>query len=253
MTEARHLSEHQISASLMPGAARPVCPVAGCTRCAAALDEAHGAARTFHDQILPRTLPAIRARLERRAPWWRARWWMTGPLAVVAAAAVLVAVWPRAPASLGQAERGDPVLIAKGGASSDDVRVFVKRDGAVHRLAGDVHPGDALQLVVEPRGARYVLVVSLDAAHQLTVYAPFGGSASAPLAASALPVALPDSIELDATLGDEEVWVVLSDAPVGVAQARSLFGHADPAGAVVELPGLPGARAIRVMLHKTAR
>lgn len=236
-----HLSEHAITASLLPGAARPRCEVPGCTTCEAALDEAHGAGQTFREQILPRTLPAIRARIERPAPWWRAKWWLTGPLAMAAAAAVALAVWPRAPEV--PVHGGDPVLIAKGGPSDDDLRIFVQRDGAVHRLAEDrrVQAGDSIRFVVEPRGARYALVVSLDAAGTYSVYAPFDGTASLALAGGELPAELPDSVVLDATLGDERLWLVLSDAPVTAAAVRPQL---ERGGAV------SGARVIAVTLHK---
>jgi hypothetical protein len=236
-----HLSQHAITASLVPGAARPRCEVPGCTACEAALDEAHGAARDFRDQILPRTLPAIRARLERPAPWWRAKWWLTGPLAMAAAAAVALAVWPRAPEPA--VHGGDPVITAKGGPSDDDLRIFVKRGGAVHRLAGDgaVQPGDSIRFVVEPRGARYALVVSLDAKGAYSVYAPFDGAASLALAGGELPAELPDSVVLDDTLGDERLWLVLSDAPISAAAVRPQLERGGQ---------VSGARVIAVTLHK---
>jgi len=260
MIEAHHLSELEITASLLPGAPRPTCAVPGCVACAARLDEAHGAAREFHDRM-PQTLAQVRARMARHAPapWWRG--WtgrlLAGPLAVAAAVAIAFALWP---GQRTEPSGGGPDLRAKG--SREDVRVFVRRGDAVHRLAelGAVQPGDALRFVVDPHGARFVLIMSIDGARRISTYYPFDGSASAALPARAGQVELDGSVVLDDTIGDERIWVLLSDEPVAVDRVRPELARLAEQGVVAAqaaddgavTAGLPGVRAVSVRLHKVA-
>lgn len=282
----RHLTDLQLAAALVPGSAQPSCPVPGCTECAARFEEARGAARQFHEEVLPRTLPGITGAAATAADEPKHRMAPRGfflnllrpaPIGglIAAAAAVLLWVkWPRQALLLDDDEAHDasetgepPYLGLKGG---DAVRAYVRRGAQVLPLdgGGTVHPGDALRFAVDPRQGRYALVVSIDGAQQISVYFPFGGEASDPIGPTREAdveadgnIALAGSVELDATLGDERVWILLSDAPLAVAAVRPALerlaagGAAAVAGATAEdlLTGLPEVRAVSLLLHKTAR
>jgi len=284
----RHLTDLQLAAALVPGAAQPSCPVPGCTECAARLEEARATARQFHEEVLPRTLPGITSAAEKAEGEPKPRMAPRGfflnllrpaPIGAVIAAAAAVLLWVKWP---GQAtlllddadeaqdagETGEPPYLGlKGGAA---VRVYVRRGAQVIPLdgGGTVHPGDALRFAVDPRQGRYALVVSIDGAQQISVYFPFGGEASESIGPTREEdveadgnIALPGSVELDATLGDERVWILLSDAPLAVAAVRPALerlaagGAAAVAAATAEdlLTGLPEVRARSLLLHKTAR
>lgn len=286
-TKPAHLTELQIAAALVPGAAQPSCPVPDCTGCEAKLMEARATARQFHEEVLPRTLPKIDgsrspapaagARPKRMAPRGfflnLLRPAPIGGLLAATAAVVLWVKWPK-PAQLleddpvGSGEVETPYVGVKG---DDAVRAYVRRDAQVQPLedGGAVHPGDAIRFSVDPRAARYALVVSIDGAQQISVYVPFGGQASETVVAPKVEEAggspyghawLPGSVELDDTLGDERLWILLSDAPIAVAAVRPTLEKIAAGGAVAvaaaaseRFSELPGARVQSMLLHKTAR
>ena len=266
-----HLSDLEITASLVPGATRPRCGVPDCTACEARLDEAHAAARAFHAGS-PQRLATLQRRMAKRSPvrWWQgdARRWLAAPIGAVVMAGVALALWARShdarvadpPVAAG------PVIRTKGAhTAGDDVRMFVSRAGVAHRWSpGDaVQPGDAIRFVVDPRGTRYVLVVSIDGARKISTYYPFDGEASAGLPAVAGPVELDGSIVLDETLGDERIWVLLSAEPLAAGQLRPALAQLAARGtaAVLAAPddilidglvGQSGVRAVSLALHKVA-
>lgn len=278
---SRHLTEIEIAGSLLPGAPRPSCEVAGCTACAARLDEAQAAARAFHDRVLPRSLPQLRARREAASRWWRMPHWLAGPLVFAAAAVIAVAVWPRAGGVSPPGAGSDPApyIGHKGGIPG--LRVFARRGGAVRELVDGsaVEPGDAIRFVVDPRGGqypvdpssgvypvappegRYALIVSIDGAGHTSVYYPFDGTASAPLPASSAPIELDGSVVLDDVLGNERLWALLSAEPLQVEQIRPqlarLAGQGNAAiaaaGSLALTAGLPGVRATTLRLAKQPR
>lgn len=282
--EPRHLTERQLAAALLPGAEAPVCPVPGCTACPARLEEAQRIARQFHDEVLPRTLPNVQGaggkpHLAPRGFFSQLlRPWALGGLAAAAAALIFwVKLRPRPPELLEDGpdggavtEDGQPYLGVKG---SDDlgIRVYVWQGERAHRVTDGftVHPGDSLRFVLDVHVAPQVLVVSIDGAQQISVYYPFGGDASAPLPEPMSEqeaghrvdlIELPDSVELDATLGDERLWVILSDAPLPLASLRPRLERLAAGGAAAVaaagtaelLEGLPGTRALTLLLHKEA-
>lgn len=293
-----HLTELQLAQALLPGAAQPSCPVAGCTACAARLEEARATAAHFHEEVLPRTLAQVRdvreadaaataatgkaaeppKRLAPRAffPTMMASLFrppVLGALAAAAAAAVLWVKWPRPAPLLVEDELGDRGD-AGGPVGPDDAYVGVKGDEAVRaylRRAGeisplvdgdDVQPGDAIRFLVDARRGHHVLVVSVDGAQQVSVYFPFGGDGSQELAQGA-EQELPGAVELDATLGDERIWILMSRAPLAVAEIRPALDRIAAGGAAAVVAatakdltaGAPLASGVHVetmLLHKRA-
>lgn len=324
-TTIRHLSELQLAAALLPGAEPPVCPVPGCSACAEKLAAQARLARAFHDEVMPRTLPALLARAargeaaeepvtgeqpdattdatpaatttakpdaragekrDRRAapssPPSRGSWissllrpWIAGPLVAAALVLLWIAVRPAersgAPGPAGLPGEA-PYLGVKGDA--DPVRLYLGRAGAVRSIddGAEVMPGDALRFsVTAPTGAaaaaRYALVVSIDGAGAISVYAPFGGARSERLpdeaiAGAGAAIELSGSVVLDGTLGDERLWALVSDAPIEVAAVRPLLERLATAGPAAvraasaatladELrAAVPGLRVTSWLLHK---
>jgi len=193
-----------------------------CSRCAETQAALQHAAARFRTEVFPRSLPRIvpRALASTSGPSARLRrWWSETSAglrwAPVAAALVLTAgtfaYKARGPSSVDQ----EPAVAIKGGPA---LHLFVRRGDRVFAPhPGDVlAPGDAVRFVVEPAGRRYLLVVSLDGAGKVSVYHPFGGAESAPLASDAR-VEVPGSVVLDRAPGPERIFAVFSNAPVSAA------------------------------------
>ncbi len=201
-----------------------------CARCAETQETLRRTAARFRAEISPRTLPRVLAAADGRGArlrrWWSAanggmRWAL---LAAPVAAGLVLAV-----GTLG--ERGqrptarpaipdeEPAVSTKGRAA---LRLFVRRADRVFapRSGEALAPGDAVRFVVEPRGHRYLLVVSVDGAGKLNVYHPLEGAASAPLGADPR-VELPGSIVLDRAPGPERIFAVFSDEALSTDVVRA--------------------------------
>jgi len=113
-------------------------------------------------------------------------------------------------------------------------RVAVSRaGGAPELLAADaaVRAGDALRFSYEAEAAGHLLVLELDGRGQASVFHPFDGTASAPLAANQRDF-LPGSVVLDAAPGPETLVAVFSPRPLAaaplLAQLRAQAGRPEP-------------------------
>jgi len=196
--------------------------VLACGRCAETQAALQRAAAHFRNEVFPRSLPRIVAATSSPAARLR-RWWSEASAGVrwasvaapVAAALVLtagtIAYKARGPSAVDQ----EPAVSAKGGPALHlfvrrGDRVFAAQPGAV------LDPGDAVRFVVEPAGHQYLLVVSIDGAGKVSVYHPFDGVQSAPLAPAAR-VEVPGSIVLDRAPGPERIFALFSDAPLSAA------------------------------------
>ncbi|HVK84465.1 MAG TPA: zf-HC2 domain-containing protein [Kofleriaceae bacterium] len=187
--------------------------VAECARCRADLAAAESACAHFTRDVLPRTLPALRARAPKRT-----RWWAIAPAILVPAFAVLALVWWTGRQPAGPPD--EPDLLIKGGMS---FQVFANRGGEVipvrdgTRLAA----GDSIRFVVGTGGPRYVIVASIDGAGNTTIYYPYDGERSGDATKS--PTELPGSIVLDTSPGPERVFALASAEPLeGGAVKRAL-------------------------------
>jgi len=199
MTQDGHVSALMLDALALDAldgatAARVQAHLAGCGACR---DQQHAAseqrARFTHD-VLPRGVPARRAR----------RWpWLAVPGLALAAVLALLLLPPR--------PDRPPELAIKGDASW---QVFANRDGRTFpvRDGSELAAGDRIRFVVYPARARYLLVVSIDGRGAAMIYYPYGGERSA--AVEGDRVELPGSIELDAAPGPERIYALLSDTPI---------------------------------------
>jgi hypothetical protein len=199
--------------------------VLGCARCAETQQTLQRTAAHFRAEVSPRTLPRVLAATDGPAARLR-RWWSTAGaglrwavLATPVAAGLVLAVGTfgakgHRPAAVDE----EPEVSPKGRPA---LHTFVRRGERVFTATSGeaLAPGDAVRFVVEPRGHRYLLVVSIDGAGKVSVYHPFQGALSAPLGTDPR-VELPGSIVLDRAPGPERVFALFSDAALSAAAVR---------------------------------
>jgi hypothetical protein len=199
--------------------------VQACATCGAQLD----ALTTGRDAFL-RARPSERflRQLERReaaAPRAPSPWRRLFPV-LAAAVPALVLVLVVGPRLL----QDDPGVTFKG----DAFRVVASRAGAEAvplSQDGTVKEGDRLRFAYESPEAGHLLVLELDGRGGASVFHPFDGTASAPLAAGQRDF-LPGSVELDDAPGTEWLFAVFSPRPLQaaplLAQLREQAGRAAP-------------------------
>lgn len=152
--------------------------------------------------------PLVAKLQEPRRPWWRSKPALLGQgLAVVAAASLLFALYGE---SLRQLFRDDPEFTMKG---SVVLGLYRKEgnSGVPVPPGSKLSPQDVLRFEVKAAASGFVAVLSLDGRGITTVYHPFEGAEAAAYDASQ-PV-LPGAIELDDTLGHEDVYALYSPQP----------------------------------------
>jgi hypothetical protein len=167
-------------------------------------------------ELESRTDPGVFARkvlirAEQRAPArhdWRS-WFKLGALLVPVAAAGLVLLLRPAPHPADDFYEG-----VKG---STHLQLFSPR-GKVEDGA-QVHPGEALRFVYSSPQAGYLLVAGLNERGELFPYYPLEGTESARVEAGS-GVALPGSVVLDETLGQERFYLLVTERPLRVADLR---------------------------------
>ena len=239
--------------------------VLGCARCAETQETLRRTAARFRAEIAPRALPRVLAAADGRLARVR-RWWVTvnaamrwAVVATPVAAGLLLAVGigtlgreAQRPAAHSVLSDEEPAVSPKGRPA---LQVFVRRGDRVFapRSGDALVPGDALRFVVEPRGHRYLLVVSMDGAGKLSVYHPFEGTASAPLGNDPR-VELPGSVVLDRAPGPERIFAVFSDEALSAAAVRAAVDRAAAGDRrwirrEVELP-LPGTEQASFVFEK---
>jgi hypothetical protein len=108
-----------------------------------------------------------------------------------------------------------PELAIKGGPS---LQVYALRDRRVFRISdGDVlAAGDEIRFAVNPAGAGYVLIASVDGRGHATIYVPYDGKSSVAVDPRGR-TELPGSIVLDDATGPERVFAVFSTSPISAA------------------------------------
>jgi hypothetical protein len=143
----------------------------------------------------------------------RRRWWRSWPallvegLAVVAAASLLFALQGE---SLLQLFRDDPEFNVKGSV----VLVLYRKagnSGVPVAPGGMLAPQDVLRFEVKAAASGFVAVLSRDGRGIASVYHPFEGAEAA--AYDTHQPVLPGAVELDDTLGHEDVYALYSPHP----------------------------------------
>jgi hypothetical protein len=164
------------------------------------------------------------------------RTWLVSGGALAAAALVIVL------ALRGRRPDPDDDLRPKGGSIGLVIHVATGSGSQPIAGADPVHPGDRIRFEVSVPGPGYLAVVGIDSSGTATVYYPFGGTAPAKIDAGAGAV-LPGGVELDATLGDEQIYAVYAAQTFALDDA--LFAGLRGSG-----PGRPVFATARVVLHK---
>ena len=205
------------------GAASLRAHVDHCVRCRAR-------AEAFASVALPPwQIASPSAAPKRRRPWP----WFLGAALSAAAVVVLALAFPR------REETGTtPANRTKGGWT---LSLYVKRaDGRVERLSdnGVVHPGEELRFAVTSARPGHVAVFSRDAKGSASVYVPFGGETGGVSIAAGHEIALPGSVETDATLGPERLSAVRCDEALSPQDLRRELED------LVSRAGRPGAAGI---------
>lgn len=232
MNDRGHLSSPELDLlrvdGLVPAEAEAArAHLATCPRCQARAQELEAAAARF-EQIRAPAWQAIEARASRPGLRDLMRWLV--PLAA-AAAAVLVMV--AAPWDRGPRIKGGPIL-----------QVFALHQGQTRELrTGEkLVPGDRIRFAADGAGTTHLLVLSLDGRGKATVFVPFEGARSLPLAEGRQ--ALPDSVELDDAPGPERLFAFFSHEPLEAAPLRAALEkqpQVDPA---------PGVTVVTFVLEK---
>jgi hypothetical protein len=218
MNMGEHLSSQTLDLLSLSALARPEgdkarAHLSDCHTCQQRWEELEGDRARFSKFVLPRTLAAVQARAAPGALWTRLqrRWALWVPLVGLATAAALVLVVV-APSVV------EPSYQLKGGGRLE----VVAQKGTLQLTVGEetvLKEGDRIRFLVEPAGAPFVLVASRDGAGDVTIYHPFGGSASAPAGEGFHE--LPGSIELDGAGGRETIFAVFSERPVQADAVRA--------------------------------
>jgi hypothetical protein len=227
--------------------------VSACDACRRDLEQLRSDRARFGDHVFQRSLPAVKERVRgggRPALGRRLGLWIPA-LAAVTAVLVVVPRLKQAPPAGTTAEQAEPDLATKGGGAALTIVARVAgKTFAVGPSTGPLAAGTEIRFVVENATLPFLMIASVDARGQATIYYPFDGRRSAPLgprsaqvggAGPASRVEVPDSIVLDAAPGPERVFALLSRAPLEAAQVKrelARLGAAGPAGirATRELP-----------------
>jgi hypothetical protein len=159
--------------------------------------------------------------------WW-SRWWV-GAIALPALAVGAFVLMPRAPAD-GMRAKGD-----------FSVAIYVKHaesaaEGGLH-LGEPLHPGDRVRFKLGGSDHGYLALFGLDAKEKLSVFFPHGAQAQPQPSADGL---LPGAIELDGTLGAEQIVALRCEQPVAletlIHQARTHQERFEAGCAVARYP-----------------
>jgi hypothetical protein len=175
--------------------------VESCSACAARLAERKQAFNALDKETLVRS---IHMRVADSAPARRVSHWRRaiGGLSLAAAAGIAAMIFV-----VPQGER------TKGSIGFD---VFVERDGVVRRAVRSTafHPGDRLRFEVDLPKPAHVLIVGIEADGTMySCYPPTKPVAAAEKLPEGVDQILAGAVELDETLGREELHLVACDHP----------------------------------------
>jgi hypothetical protein len=191
-----------------------------CNACRERWRELNEDKQRFEQFVFARTLPKVEARVaaSRGSFFSRFKLKLVIPtLAVAGAAAALVLT-----TGPGTQTEDDSYVGLKGGQAAPSFEVIAMRGAGQFPVKDDtvLQPNDRIRFVVNPAGAKYLLVASTDGAGLFSVYHPFGAAQSHPLDGKA-KVELPGAVELDETLGSEKLVAVFSDQPITAQQVEA--------------------------------
>jgi hypothetical protein len=192
--------------------------VDACRECRERYETVRSEAAHFHQQVLPRTLEHVtRELVESPAPASRRRSpaLITSVLACAVAAATVLVLVHREPAGTDAGPNG---LLRKGG---PELTVFARHGARVFRVTDHAHleAGDTLRFQVQPAGAPYLMIASIDGANHASVYVPYDGKTS---------LRIPEdqtfrddgAIAIDAAPGPERIFALFSKHPLDAGDVQ---------------------------------
>lgn len=236
MNERGHLSAETIDLLMLaslppPDVDRAKEHLSGCSSCQARWSELEEDKARFEQYVFPRTVSRIEERaharslLERLGERWRV---LLPALGLAAAALVAVVATP-------WAAEEEPYLGVKGGGAAMEVVAHSGGGQFAVKSGARLRPKDRIRFVVEPAGAKYLLIASKDGQGNVTVYHPYDGRQSAAVGPGRQE--LPGAIELDEVLGPERLLAIFSDAPLSADEVKQALSKS--AG----VPVIPGAKS----------
>ena len=151
----------------------------------------------------------------RRARWWQRPRLLAPLLAATAVAAFVLVLLP--PTDDPYTTKGSVILTLH--RKTADGSVPVSPDGVVA-------PHDSIRFEVKAPKRGFVAILSRDPRGTPTVYYPFGGWDAAPY--DVTQPLLPGAIELDDTLGREDIYVLFSTRPFQLEGAMRALGTGKP-------------------------
>ncbi len=195
--------------------------LSGCAVCKTRWNELEEDKARFEQFVLPRTLSGIEARASPSlSNWLRGSLpWLAPAMGLALASLVAVVVVPK----LGAGE--EDAYIGLKGIPQASMEVVASRAGQQFSVKEGtrLRAHDKIRFVVNPGSARFLLIASRDGKGEVTIYYPYQGSQSAPIAPGRQE--LPDSVELDEVAGREWLVAIFSDAPVPASQVRAALEH----------------------------
>ncbi len=197
-----------------------------CERCAGRLAVQERERAAFVLQPMPAAIREAAATSPSRSIWPR---WLRdlSPFLVAAvAAAALFVVVPEVRQATTPPEVVDTVRL-KGELPAIEVWVDTGTGARPLRPDERLSAGDRLQLKYDPRGASHVAFAGRDGAGLVEIYGAF------PVEGRGL-VAAPFGLMLDATPGDQQLFVLTSDRPLTPAQVKEALTRRVPGVRVVE-------------------
>ncbi len=248
MNARGHLSSETIDLLLLSALAAPEANQAkahldDCSTCRTRWQELNDDKQRFEQFVFARTLPKVEARVAAQRAGFFERFKLKLLLPAVGLAAALGVVALTGPGT----QTEDDLYVGLKGHPTLEVYAARGAGQAFAVSAGaPLQPKDRIRFVVNPAGARHLLVVSRDGAGVFSVYHPFGAMVSQPMAGGQAKVELPGSVELDETLGAEVVVAAFSEEPLKVETVRAAL-EANP-----RAPKLPGVRFVVTEFTKVA-
>lgn len=197
-----HPSELALEAHLLTPSTNVAAHAAGCALCTARLARMAEEGETFHREVYPRAVAAVRtaASSERSS-----RPWLLAALPVAAAAAAAVVLLVRAGGP------GPDYVGLKGGSLGLSVFVGTTSDATAVVDGAHVPAGAALRFSLRTARPCRLWLASVDGAGQVSHLYPAGGVAPATLAQSG---PLPGGAILDGQGGPERLYAVCTPRPL---------------------------------------
>jgi hypothetical protein len=194
-----------------------------CAACSRLRAEHEAHVGKFRREVFSHTVADVKRRVARRTGRTRVSALVAGVAMTAAIASVTISMRDRRPVE------GRIELATKGPGTLQvyarrDQQVFQVNDGAV------LTAGDTVRFFVEPGTEGHVIIGSIDGRGMATIYFPYGGVSSAPVAPGQR-FAVPGGILLDRAPGPERIFAVFSREPLRAERVKQALSQLGSRGA----------------------